>query len=231
MAHVLVVEDQKTVLMLVESLLKSRGHSVSTASNSIDAMDQLGRLHFDMVITDVMMPLGSSGFELVKTIKKDPRFHGLPVMIVTGRRDPKDVEKGILAGADDYVVKPIDADLFLAKVDSLLRRLGRKEFAMCSVKVTGQWDMNVEIVGVSEIGLEVKSPVPVNVGTNMRVHTELFSRIGIPNPIMHVIVCEQISEIPKIYSVRLSFIGFSEKELRPLRMWIRDILTHKNAAS
>lgn len=229
MAQILVVEDQKSIVMQVESLLRSRGHVVVTASNSIDAMDQLGRMHIDMVITDVMMPMGASGFELVKTIKKDGRFHGLPVMIMTGRRDPKDVEKGILAGADDYVVKPIDHDLFLAKVEALLSKKGTKEFASCAIREVGQWDLNIQIVGISEIGLEVNSPVAVYVGSNMKIQTDLFQKIGIPAPTLHVTSCEIVSELPKLYHVTLSFIGFSEKELRPLRIWIRDNLT-KNAS-
>lgn len=228
MAHILVVEDQRSVTMLVESLLRSRGHVVVTATNSIDAMDQLGRIHIDMVITDVMMPMGASGFELVKTIKKDTKYHGLPVMIMTGRRDPKDVEKGIACGADDYVVKPIDHDLFLAKVEALLSKKGTREFASCPIREVGQWDLNIQIVGVSEIGIEVKSPVAVYVGSNIKINTDLFQKIGIQNPTLHVTSCEVISELPKIYHVTLSFIGFSEKELRPLRVWIRDNL--KNAS-
>lgn len=211
--------------MQVEALLKSRGHAVITAMNSHDAMDQLGRFQIDLVITDIMMPGGASGFELAKTIKKDPRFIGKPIMMLTGRRDQKDVEKGIMSGADDYVVKPIDADLFLAKVEALLHKNGRREFASCNIKVTGQWDLNIEITGISELGLDVKSPVAVYSGTNVKINTELFNRIGIPSPTMHVISCEPISEVPKLYSVRLSFIGFSEKELKPIRMFIRDYST------
>lgn len=225
MAHILVVEDQKTVLMQVEALLKSRGHAVITATNSHDAMDQLGRMHIDMIITDIMMPGGASGFELAKTIKKDPRFAGKPVMMMTGRRDAKDVEKGILSGADDYVVKPLDADLFLAKVEALLRKSGQQDFVACSISYTGQWDMNVTIVGISEIGLEVRSPVPVQTGTNIKMNTELFGQIGVPAPTMHVTSCDPVSTLPPLFHVRLSFIGWTEKELKPLRIWIRDYST------
>jgi len=222
MAFILVVEDQKSVLMQVEALLKSRGHAVITASNSHDAMDQLSRFHIDLVITDIMMPGGASGFELAKTIKKDPRFTGKPVMMLTGRRDAKDVEKGIMSGADDYVVKPIDADLFLAKVEGLLSKNGRREFASCNINVTGQWDMAIEIIGISEMGLDVRSPVAVYSGTNVKINSDLFRKIGIPTPTMHVISCDVVSEVPKVYNVRLTFIGFTEKELKPIRMFIRD---------
>jgi DNA-binding response OmpR family regulator len=225
MAHILVVEDQKTVLMQVEALLKSRGHAVITASNSHDALDQLGRMHIDMIITDIMMPGGASGYELAKTIKKDPRFAGKPVMMMTGRRDQKDVAKGILSGADDYVVKPLDADLFLAKVEALLARPGQKDFAACNISVTAQWDMNVDIVGISEIGLEIRSPVQVQTGQNIKLNTDLFRRIGIASPTMHVTSCDPVSNIPPMYFVRLSFIGFTEKELQPVRIFIRDYNT------
>ena len=229
MAHVLVVEDQKSVVMQVEALLKSRGFAVATASNSHDAMDQLARFRIDLVITDIMMPGGASGFELAKTIKKDPRFTGIPVMIMTGRRDQKDVEKGILSGADDYVVKPLDTDLFLAKVEALLYRRGKPDFTSCSISVTGNWDVSITIVGISEIGLDVRSAFQVQSGTNLKITSDLFRKIGIPTPTLHVISCDLASEVPKMFSVRLSFIGLTEKELRPIRIWIRDYST-KNAS-
>jgi CheY-like chemotaxis protein len=225
MAHILVVEDQKTVQMQVEALLKSRGHAVVVASNSHDALEQLGRMHIDMIITDIMMPGGASGFELAKTIKKDPRFVGKPIMMMTGRRDAKDVEKGILSGADDYVVKPLDSDLFLAKVEALLAKTGQKDFVSCAIAVAGQWDVNITISGISEIGLEVRSPFPINTGQNIKINTELFKMIGVPSPTMHVTSCEPVSGVPPVYAVRLSFIGFTEKELKPIRIWIRDSTT------
>lgn len=222
MAFILLVEDQKSTQMQVEALLRSRGHAVITAANSHDALDQLGRFQIDLIITDIMMPGGASGFELAKTIKKDPRFTGKPIMMMTGRRDQKDVEKGIMSGADDYVVKPLDTDLFLAKVDALLTRSGQKEFASCSISVTGQWDMSIDIVGISEVGLEVRSPVAVYVGSKMKIVSDLWRKVGIPLPTMHVTSCDPVSEVPKIYLVRMSFIGFTEKELKPIRMWIRE---------
>ncbi len=223
MAHILVVEDQKSIVMQVEALLKSRGHLVAVAFNSHDALEQLHRFRIDLVVTDIMMPGGASGFELAKTIKKDQRYTSIPVMIMTGRRDQKDVEKGILSGADDYVVKPLDTDLFLAKIDALLRKRGKQEFTNCTVNEVGRWDMTIDVIGITEVGLEVNSPVALVVGTNVRMDCDIFAKIGIPVPTLHVISCDPIPKT-KTFKVKVNFIGFQEKELKPIRMWIRDTL-------
>src|SRR5688572_26828558 len=108
MARVLVVDDQKSVLMTLEALLAKEGHLVSSCLNAADALSKLQEENFDLLVTDAIMPGGETGYALIRTIRSHPKLTDLPVILVTGKREREDVERGLLAGTDDYVVKPVD---------------------------------------------------------------------------------------------------------------------------
>ena len=223
MARILIADDQRTVLTLIESLLKSRGHDVTAVMNAHDAVDKLVNRHFDLLITDVMMP-GASGFDLTKTVRKHERLQHLPVVILTGKREKKDIEAGIASGANDYVIKPIDPDVLLAKVDSLLARKGADSFVRCAVKEEARWDVKTEIVEVSEIGLTLQSPLPAAVGSKVRIQSRFFQDVGVDAPTLRVVECEPADAEASAYVVQVHFVGLTEKEMTPLRMWIRSRL-------
>lgn len=102
--HVLVVDDSLTSRALQKNILECAGYPVETAANGVDAWEALQRGAFDMVITDVDMPL-MDGFELTEKIKGSQRFRNIPVIIVTSMAKDADRRRGIAVGADGYVVK------------------------------------------------------------------------------------------------------------------------------
>ena len=231
MARILVADDQRTILLMVEGLLTSRGHAVTTAMDSRDAFDKLNKFPFDMLITDVLMPGGPNGFDLAQTVKKDPCFKDLKVVIMTGCRDRKDVERGIASGADDYVVKPIDVDIFVAKVDSMLASSGKGDkFTVCPTKEPAQWDVNFDIVGVSEIGLNLLSPIAPMAGSKVKLHSKLFDKMGVPPQTLHVVSCEPSADFPNMYDIKVHFVGMTESELQPIRVWIRKELSAQRSS-
>ncbi len=120
MSRILVVDDQISIQKLIEGILHSRSHKVTCVGHAIDALDKLENYPFDLVITDIMMPNGVTGFELTRNIRKSVKYGSIPVIMITGRREAKDIEKGIEAGTDDYVIKPVDPDILLSKTDSLI---------------------------------------------------------------------------------------------------------------
>lgn len=101
---VLVVEDSITSRMLLKEILESAGYSVSTAVNGAEAVGALARERFDLVVSDVEMPR-MNGFELTEHIRADDRWSNLPVILVTGLERPEQRERGLAAGADEYIVK------------------------------------------------------------------------------------------------------------------------------
>ncbi len=119
-ARILVVDDTPRNVKLLADLLTVKGYAVDTAASGQEALDSIGKNHPDLVLLDVVMP-GMTGYEVCRRIRANPETHMLPVVMVTAL-DPKEERvKGIEAGADDFLSKPINQPELLARVKSLLR--------------------------------------------------------------------------------------------------------------
>ena len=112
---ILLVDDSKTELHHLTDLLSKRGYAVRTAENGEDAMRRLSEDKPDLILMDVVMP-GQNGFQLTRSITRDPRFADVPVIMCTSKGLETDKVWGMRQGARDYVVKPVDADELIAKI-------------------------------------------------------------------------------------------------------------------
>ena len=112
---ILLVDDSKTELHHLSDLLGKRGYSVRTAENGEEAMRRLAEEKPDLVLMDVVMP-GQNGFQLTRSITRDPRFAAVPVIMCTSKNQETDKVWGMRQGARDYIVKPVDADELVAKI-------------------------------------------------------------------------------------------------------------------
>ena len=121
MSHILVVEDETHIAEGLRFNLEAEGHSVKVVENGEEALQQLLRENnnFDAVVLDVMLP-GKDGFAVVRELRQAQDY--VPVLILTALGRPEDVLIGFEAGADDYLPKPFNLDILMARVESLLRR-------------------------------------------------------------------------------------------------------------
>jgi DNA-binding response OmpR family regulator len=121
MSRVLIVEDEAHLAGGLRFNLEAEGHSVQVVGDGEAALDRLatGKSEFDAVVLDVMLP-GLDGFDVVSSLRKDRNY--VPVLMLTARGRPEDVLKGFASGADDYLPKPFELPIFLARLQGLLRR-------------------------------------------------------------------------------------------------------------
>jgi twitching motility two-component system response regulator PilH len=115
---ILLIDDSKTELHVLSELLGKRGYEVRTAENGDEARRRLAEDKPDLILMDVVMP-GQNGFQLTRSITRDPRFADVPVIMCTSKSQETDKLWGMRQGARDYVVKPVNADELLAKIRAL----------------------------------------------------------------------------------------------------------------
>ncbi|MCD8563329.1 MAG: PleD family two-component system response regulator [Alphaproteobacteria bacterium] len=119
-ARILVVDDILPNVKLLEAKLSSEYYDVVTATNGLEALEKVESENPDIVLLDVMMP-GMDGFEVCSRIKQNPKVAHIPVVMVTALTDTQDKVRGLEAGADDFLSKPINDTALMARVRSLVR--------------------------------------------------------------------------------------------------------------
>ncbi|HEX3867841.1 MAG TPA: hybrid sensor histidine kinase/response regulator [Gemmatimonadaceae bacterium] len=117
--RILVVEDSPTQAVAIAALLEDAGYVVEVARTAEAAMDRLGVGEYALILSDVVMP-GMSGYDLCKQLKTDERYRRIPFVLLTSLADPLDIVRGLACGADNYVTKPYNANLLLARLQRVL---------------------------------------------------------------------------------------------------------------
>jgi DNA-binding response OmpR family regulator len=121
MASILLVEDDASVREAVAMALEGDGHRVETASSGEEALHRWRKSHPDLILLDVMLP-GTDGFDVCRSVRGDDH---VPIIMLTARTDPVDIVVGLESGADDYITKPFETRVLLARVKAVLRRHDR----------------------------------------------------------------------------------------------------------
>ena len=124
-AKILAVDDEPHNILLLSRYLKHMGHDVAGAENAIVALDMLDR-SFDLILSDVMMP-EMNGFEFVRTIRSNPEFDDIPIVMVTTLAEKEDRLKAVEAGANDFITKPVDPLELQVRVNSMLRQKSQRD--------------------------------------------------------------------------------------------------------
>jgi len=121
MTKILIVEDEENIANGLRFNLEAEGFDVRIARTGELGLDELGSAKFDAVVLDVMLP-GIDGFEVARSLRSKQDY--TPILMLTARGRPEDVLDGFEAGTDDYLPKPFNLDIFLARLNGLLRRSG-----------------------------------------------------------------------------------------------------------
>ncbi|MFG3056974.1 response regulator [Kitasatospora sp. NPDC048239] len=117
--HILIVEDDEVIREATRMALERYGFPVSTAADGLEGLETFQAVRPDLLLLDVMLPL-LDGVGLCRRIREESQ---LPILMMSARTDPVDVVSGLEAGADDYIVKPFESAVLVARIRTVLRRV------------------------------------------------------------------------------------------------------------
>ena len=141
--RILIIDDDPDILDVLQLTL-SEHYAVVAAPNGKEALELVKIKSPDLIITDYMMPL-MNGPQFVRELRKDVLLRHLPVIMLTGKGDTKDMVTGIEAGADDYIIKPFEPDALLARIRMILKRTIRSLDANPLTRLPGNTSIMEEL--------------------------------------------------------------------------------------
>ncbi len=121
--RLLIIEDEADIAEMLAMRLRKEGFETQTAGDGVAGMNRVMREDFDALILDLMLP-GMPGMEILRTIRRERRLATLPVIILSAKGDESDIVVGLEIGADDYLTKPFQMSILVARINALLRRVG-----------------------------------------------------------------------------------------------------------
>jgi len=131
-SYILVVDDDEDIRSLFKFLLENEGYEVVTAPSCKDCFEIIRKNKPGLIILDILLP-GEDGIEILKKLRGNPQFASIPVILISALRDTDHIVRGLQAGANDYVTKPINGPILLARIEthlklgSLVNRLKRQK--------------------------------------------------------------------------------------------------------
>ena len=126
-ARILIIEDDRDIVEMLEYNLAEAGYDTFSALNGKDGVTLAGREKPDLIILDIMLPI-IDGFEVCRTLKNDSEVAHIPIIILSAKSQETDKVVGLELGADDYVTKPFSPRELIARTKAILRRGSRQQF-------------------------------------------------------------------------------------------------------
>ena len=124
MAKILIAEDERDIRDLVAFTLRFAGHEVFAASNGEEAVEMAPKVSPDLILMDVRMPR-MTGYEACKVMKADPELKDIPVVFLSAKGQESEIQQGLEAGAEKYLLKPFAPDQLTIQVKEILAKFGK----------------------------------------------------------------------------------------------------------
>ena len=124
--HILVVDDEKAILELIQVNLEQSGFQVTTVKTGETALKKARSIEPDLIVLDLMLP-GIDGLDVCRILKSDKETEDISVIMLTAKGSEEDIVKGLELGADDYLTKPFSPKVLVARIKALIRRNSKKD--------------------------------------------------------------------------------------------------------
>ncbi len=124
MARILIAEDEPDIRELVAFTLRFAGHEVVATSNGEEALQQASQMTPDLILMDVRMPK-MTGYDACRAMKSDPALMDIPIVFLSAKGQDAEIQAGLEAGAEEYLLKPFAPDQLVERVKAILSKFGK----------------------------------------------------------------------------------------------------------
>jgi CheY-like chemotaxis protein len=220
--NILVLDDNKNDLLMAKFVILRMGYNPILLEKQSALIETLQNNQVSLIILDIDMP-GLSGLDILKKIKKVNSYKDIPIVMLTGNSDMLSVKTAINTGAVDYIVKPIDAEIFENKSKKLIGQADEKkksnwiEYEIKKVKDTEiRIYFPTQLYSIGEMTLTLKMNQAVPEGLTFYSEAHLFNELEINQPPMKVDSCVAHGDE---FLVKCTLIGLSESDLKKIRLY------------
>lgn len=228
MFKILLVDDDADVRRFVKKILERDNYQVVVVDNGLTALNELNNDSYDLLLSDANMPQ-YSGFDLIKTIKLQAKHKDLLIVMLTGRREKQDIQLAIELGVKDYIVKPIDPQLLLQKIQKVFESriinpavINMDAVATIDWTASAQAPLKMKKIGLS--GFTAHCSLSLPVGFEFYLQTEHLSSVQKPKAV--VSSC-QFNEHHQQFQIEGQFLEMDDL----LRQQIKNCLKKYGAAA
>ncbi len=230
-ATILTVEDSDNIRRLIAYNLKRAGYNVLEASNGRDAVRILQQVVPDLIVLDVRMP-EMNGFQLLELMRRYPKAAAIPVIMLSALSQPENIDRALSLGVVDYVVKPLDPTVLLAKIQGALVETNqprvawtgpnRRQFNRVSLDGIGlDPQPGGRGVNLSEGGIAWRTKSPAEVGDVILIEAhELFDALGVSDHNLRARVVHVSSVGLGYHLVGATFIGLTSSTRDTIRRFV-----------
>jgi len=171
-AHILVVDDDDGIRLLVKKYLNENNYIVTTASNAEDALQKIKIIKFDLIILDIMMP-GKSGLEFIQENKKKL---DTPIILLTAKGDANERVEGLELGADDYLPKPFEPKELVLRIQNIIKKTNKENQKKLIEFENIKIDLNKQLIFKSNIEYKVNNTEKIILEKMINNPGKTFSR-------------------------------------------------------
>ncbi len=215
--HILVIDDNPSDLLLTSFHVEKLGFEPVKAVDGFSAIEQLNTHEYKVIIVDLQMPM-MSGIELIKRIRRIEKFKNIPIMVTSARQESRDVMLAVSVGANDYIVKPIDDQIFEEKFFKLVGKDDQwaeypipKEHSHAG----GFYKKNIDVQSISEVGATVVTDCAWEEGQTQEIGINILQDDGVQALMTRVISSKPINGR---YTSKVSFVGLTEEIRQKIRL-------------
>lgn len=230
--RVLVIDDNKSDLVMAKFLIGKEGWNSMLLENQLKALQTVKEYVPHLILLDLEMP-GLSGLELLKRLKKDVFCSKVPVIILSGSGSLVDVKAAIALGALDYIVKPLDPQIFSVKVNRhIFRAPGeakadskKSEWIEYDIPAEEQSDiklfLDAKLISFGEVTFRLHCSYSLPIGTTMLMEFDALKELELG--ILPVQITDSTEINKNLFEIRCTLMGMAEKDLQKIRIFCKSL--------